>query len=455
MTNYTPYTHQQETMDKLAVEPRFFDASDMGVGKTFCQIMDVDRMLAQQPMQKVLILAPKSLLYSVWYNDFQKFAPHIMVSVATAPAKKREEAFAKHAQVYVTNIDALKWLSEKPAKFWKEYSTVIIDESSAIKNNSARTKAALKIRKYFTHRRCMSGTLTAGPLTDMFYQYMFLDDGHHLGTKFGQFQNQCMYFIQTGAQPNHGKWHNKKGKEEVLAYMLRDITIRHNLTEVIDMPPQVLIRHKFKPNKKIMTAYNDMKSRAAVQLASGQVNAVNAASLTTKLLQIASGAVYDSEGKPHIVDTQRYDLTLDLVMENKHSVVFYNWTSQKEYMMNIASIRGLNACFIDGSVPVEKRGKLVEDFQAGNYDVIFLQLKAASHGITLTKAFTTIWAGPSYLADHYQQANARVFRIGQKQRCVTINIEAEGTLDAKVYKVLNDKLTSMDLLSEALSDEEN
>lgn len=448
-----PYKHQEETIKRLQYENRFFDASDMGIGKTFCQIADIDRMLDEDPEQKILILAPKSLLYSVWFEEFKKFTPHIAVSVATAPTKKREEAFARHAQVYVTNVDAFKWLSEKPKSFWKGYSTIIIDESSAIKNNSARTKAALKIRRNFENRRCLSGTLTAGPLTDMFYQYLFLDDGKHLGTKFGQFQNQCMYFIQTGPQANMGKWHNKKGKEQVLAYILKDMTIRHLLEDVVDMPAKILQQYKFTPNTKIRKAYSEMKQLAQVQLKSGKVNAVNAASLTTKLLQIASGAVYDSEGKAHIVDPQRYDLTLDLVEENKHTVVFYNWTSQKEYMMKIAKSRKLAATFIDGSVPVKKRGEIVAEFQNGDYDVIFLQLKAASHGITLTKAFTTIWAGPSYLADYYQQANARIFRIGQKHRCVFVNIEAEGTLDGKVYKALNEKLTSMETLSNALSED--
>ena len=452
--NYTPYKHQQETIDRLKKEPRFFDASDMGVGKTFCQIKDIERIIENDPKSKVLILAPKSLLYSVWYNDFKKFAPYIHVSVATAPAKKREEAFAAQAQVYVTNIDALKWLSEKPRSFWKDFSTIIIDESSAIKNNSARTKAALKIRRIFVNRRCLSGTLTAGPLTDMFYQYLFLDDGDHLGTKYGQFQNQCMYFVQEGNDPRYGKWHNKIGKEKVLAYLLKDITIRHELEEVIDMPARISIQHVFTPNNKIKAAYKEMKDYAAVQLKSGEVNAVNAASLTTKLLQIASGSVYDSEGKAHIIDTQRYDLTLDLASQNNHTVVFYNWTSQKNCMMNLANKRNMSATFIDGSVPVKKRYDIVEDFQTGKFQVIFLQLKAASHGITLTKAFTTIWAGPSYLADIVQQANARIFRIGQEHRCITINIEAKGTLDAKVYKALNGKLSSMELLSTALAEDE-
>lgn len=451
MSKYTPRKHQQETINFYRKNDRAFDASTMGTGKTFCGIHDVVNRLYANPKSKTLILAPKSLLETVWQNDFNKFAPHIITSVAVAPEAKRLEAFNIPANVYITNIDALVWLSNKPDTFWDDYETIIIDESTSIKNDSGRTKAALKIRKYFKYRRCLSGTPTAGLLTDLFYQYLFLDDGATLGTSFTKFRNQVLISKQTGPHPKMVTWSNKPGREKVLAYMLKPITIRHILEDVIDMPPTVKYTYKFKLNKTMRKAYEEMKNSAQVTLDTGTVNAVNAAALTTKLLQCSSGAIYDSEtGEKHLVDTQRYNLVLDLVQQTKHSVVFYNWRSQREYMTEHADKRKITYAFIDGSVSFSKRKQIVNDYQAGKYDTIFLQLKSSSHGLTLTKATHTIWTCPSYLSDYYKQANHRVYRMGQTKRTTIINIEAENTLDHIVYEKLDGKLTAMELLTEAL-----
>ena len=168
-------------------------------------------------------------------------------------------------------------------------------------------------------------------------------------------------------------------------------------------------------------------------------------------MQTLSGAVFDEDGNTILVDTQRYDLVLDLVEQTDHSIVFYNWKHQSRYMAEQASKRGITYEVIDGSRTNKERADIVQKFQDGHYRTLFLQVQAASHGLTLTRATHTIWASPTYLADYYLQANGRVFRIGQKDRTVTVHVEAEKTIEKKVYKALNSKLSSIDLLTEALS----
>lgn len=449
---YTDYAHQTKTINFYKRNNRVFDASDMGVGKSYCIIRDIESRLYANLNSKTLILAPKSLLDTVWKNDFNKFAPHITVSVAVAPTIKRDAAFATPANVYVTNIDALVWLSRKPDSFWDDFETIVIDESTTIKNDSNRGKAAQKIKKHFRYRRCLSGTPTAGLLTDLFYQYLFLDDGATLGTSFHRFRNQVLIAKQTGPHPKMVTWSNKPGREKVLGLLLKPMTIRHVLEDVVDMPPTVKYTYKFKLNYKMRKAYESLKTTTRVLLKTGEVNAVNAAALTTKLLQSCSGSIIDTAtGKHHLVDTQRYDLVLDLIEQTKHSVVFYNWKHQREYMIENAEKRGISYAFIDGTVIKQgARSKIIDDYQAGKYQTIFLQLKSSSHGLTLTKATHTIWTCPSYLSDYYKQANRRVYRIGQKKRTTVINIEAENTLEETVYKKLNGKLNAMNLLTEIL-----
>jgi len=190
MTEYKPYKHQQETIDFYRKNPRAYDSSDMGCGKTFCIIHDINYRLNSNFKSKTLILAPKSLLETVWKNDFEKFTPHIVTSVAKAPLQNKIDAFNREAHVYITNMDTVKWLAKQPKSFWKGFETIVIDESTQIKNDSGRTKAALQIKDNFKYRRCLSGTPTAGPLTDLFYQYYFLDGGYSLGSSYYAFKNK-------------------------------------------------------------------------------------------------------------------------------------------------------------------------------------------------------------------------------------------------------------------------
>ncbi|RKZ99207.1 MAG: hypothetical protein DRQ42_08175, partial [Gammaproteobacteria bacterium] len=333
-TNLKPFQHQTDTINFLRKTDRAYVASTAGTGKSMCLVKDVENRLHANLDSKTLILAPKSLLHTVWENEFNLWASHISTSVAMAPETKRQAAFDANAQVYITNIDALVWLSKKPASFWDDYETIIIDESTTIANDSARTKAAMLIKNHFKYRRCLSGTPTSGLLTQLFYQYLFLDDGASLGNSFTKFRNQVLIAKQTGPHPKMVTWSNKPGREKVLAHLLKPMTIRYVLDEVIDMPPTIKYTYKYIPNFKCQRAYGEMKKNARALLDTGEVNAINAAAMTTKLRQIAAGFAYDTAtGEKHLVDLQRYELVLDLCSQYKHAVVFFNWRAQREYFM--------------------------------------------------------------------------------------------------------------------------
>jgi SNF2 family DNA or RNA helicase len=102
--------------------------------------------------------------------------------------------------------------------------------------------------------------------------------------------------------------------------------------------------------------------------------------------------------------------------------------------------------FIDGSVSDHGRTKAVEDMQAGKLQVLFAQPQSAAHGLTLTKATTTIWSSPTYNAEHFTQFNNRVYRAGQTNKTETILIAAKDTHEEHVYDVLNSKVENMDVL---------
>jgi len=430
--------HQAESLKVMArtIPTRLFDMSDPGTGKTFVEIIAFDKV--RKKGETLLVLAPKSLLESAWAEDIKKFAPHLLVSVAWA--ENREEAFAAPADIYITNHDAVNWLAKKPKAFFKRFVRVVVDESTAFRNpNSQRSKALNKIRAHFRDRIAMSGTPNPRSITDIFNQVMFIDDGKRLGQSFFAFRQAVCAPVQVGPRREMVRWEDKEGAEEAVFALLADMTIRHRFQDCIDIPENFQYTMPYKMPTKQLRAYKEM---AMTQLAAVQgkvINAINAAAVRTKLLQIASGAVYEHSEQYHLVDAGRYELVMDLVEDRKHSIVFFLWQHQRDFMVAEAEKRGLKYCVIDGKTPVKKRTEMVTDYQAGFYQVLFAHPASAAHGLTLTRATTTIWPSPTDNLEWFVQGNKRAFRNGQKQKTETIIVLSDVAVEQAVYKNLMGK----------------
>lgn len=171
------------------------------------------------------------------------------------------------------------------------------------------------------------------------------------------------------------------------------------------------------------------------------ISAVNAAVVAGKLLQIASGAVYGEDGDSFVhIDTDRYELAAELVAERDHpSVVFFNWKHQKEGLTTEFQRRGITYTVIDGTTTDKNREENVRLFQNGFYKVLLAHPASAAHGLTLTRATTTIWVSPTYNLEHFLQGNRRIYRAGQKQKTETIVLLADGTIENHVFDILSEK----------------
>lgn len=436
------FAHQQESIDFIRGAPQVFDMSDPGTGKTRVHI-EAFAEHRRNGGGKCLVIAPKSLLHSAWNADFMRFAPDMVVSVCVAP--KRDQGFAAEADVYVTNTDAAKYLAAKKPAFFKGFDTLIIDESSTFKHGtSQRSKAMAKVKKYFKYRRLLSGTPNTNSITDLWHQALILDDGKRLGTSFYAFRASVCEPRQVGPQANMLQWTDRPGAELAVSHLLADITVRHKFEDCIDIPENHEYTMPFQMAPRQRRTYQALEKNAMAMTTKGEViSAINAASLTTKLLQVASGASYSGvEGQEtEIVDVanERYELVADLVEQRKHSLVFFQWGHQRDAILREFDNRSVIYGVIDGDTSIEDRQTIVARFQAGQLSVILAHPQSAAHGLTLTKGTTTIWASPTYNLEHYMQGNRRLYRAGQTQKTETITIVAEDTIEGTVMEKLMDK----------------
>ena len=441
------FKHQKESLALLAEQPKVFDMSDPGTGKTR---VGIEAFAARRRKKGgcLLILAPKSLLDNAWKQDFAKFAPDMACVIADAG--HREEVFKMPADVYITNHDAAVWLHKQKPAFFKKFDSLEIDESTAFKHNtSARAKAVSKIAKYFKYIRLASGTPTSNGVCDLWHQLLILDQGIRLGSSFFAFRSAACSPEQVGPLPQHVKWVDKPDIENVVGSLIKDITIRHRFEDCVDIPPNHKYSVSYTLCKKHMATYKVMEEEQILAVKDKMITAINAAAVYTKLLQIASGAVYSSEDNYSVIDTGRYQLILDLVEARKHSVVFFNWKHQRDQLIAEAKIRKISYAVFDSSTTSTTRATIVEDYQAGKYQVLFAHPQSAGHGLTLTKGTATIWASPTYNLEHFAQGWKRIHRIGQNEKTETIVVIAKDTIDEKVWSVLQNKGARMsDFLNE-------
>lgn len=440
MTVPALYEHQDETVAKQDNVPGFFDLSDPGTGKTRAHLQGFANRGG-----RLLVNAPKTILQPAWGASIDEFFPGMTYSIATAT--NREKAFKQKTDVVIMNHDGINWVL-KNKKVLDGFTEIHTDESTAFKNPQAQRSKALKhLSTLFKWRRCLSGTPNPNTILELWHQVFLLDHGQRLGNSYWKFRNVACEPVQSGPRPEMIDWKDKPGIECAIFDLISDISIRHLLEDCIDIPPNVTRTIEFDLPPKCRVAYDDMLEHAMLLLENGgELKAVNAASVMTKLMQIASGAVYTGVDSEYaILDDSRTELVMDLIEERTHTLVAFNWKHQRDQLILAAKKRGFKFGVIDGEVKGDDRTDVVNEFQAGDLKTVFAHPQSAGHGLTLTRGVATIWTSPTFNSEHFKQFFHRIYRNGQTKQTETILISARDTVDKRVYSQLGGKLDRMEL----------
>lgn len=302
-----------------------------------------------------------------------------------------------------------------------------------------------KLVAYFHWRAALTGTPNPNSVTELWHPTLLLDGGERFGDSYWRFRPQVQNPEATGPGGQYTKWVDKDGAEAAMFDMLRDISVRHKLTGV---PTNHTYPVKVQLTPGLRRQYDDMFNHSMLETETMRViSATHASSVNNKLLQIAAGGIYTGiEKEWEQLSNERTELVMDLVDARAASLVVIAWAWQRKYMVDEAKRRGYPYAVIDGSVQSpKKRTESVAAFQAGDLKTLIVHPGSAGHGLTLTRGVATIFASPTYNAEHYKQVFHRIVRRGQLNETETIHIFAPGTIEELVYGKLGGKLTSMEL----------
>jgi SNF2 family DNA or RNA helicase len=85
------------------------------------------------------------------------------------------------------------------------------------------------------------------------------------------------------------------------------------------------------------------------------------------------------------------------------------------------------------------RNTIFNDFQNSvKYRVLLAHPQCVHHGLTLTAATTIVWYSPMPSLEVYEQANARIRRVGQRHKQQFLHLQAT-PVERKVYQMLRTK----------------
>lgn len=396
-------------------------------------------------VNKVLVVAPLRVAEDTWTKESAKW-DHLqglrVVRVLGSQAQ-RIRALETDADVYCINRENIPWLVKYCGADWP-FDGVVLDELSSFKSpSSKRFKALRKVRPLIKHIVGLTGTPSPNGLIDLWAQIYLLDQGKRLGRTLTEYRNR---YFNPGRRNGYVvyDWVPKDGAEDEIYRRISDICISMKACDYLKLPERVDVVRTVKLDDEAQTAYTEMEKEAVLELGPNEiVDAGTAAVVSGKLLQIANGAVYDENGKTHIIHESKLDTLEDVIeaVNGRPVLVFYAYQHDLERIMQ----RFPQARKLEGSAEIDA-------WNRGEIPILLAHPAGAGHGLNLQAGGNHIvWFGLTWSLELYQQANARIYRQGVKGERVTItHLLAEGTIDEDVMRVLDGKATRQDALLEAV-----
>ena len=390
-----------------------------------------DLCLDKFEISKVLIIAPLRVASQTWPAEIKKWdhLKGLSYSVAVGTEKDRINALIKRATVYIINRENVDWLVNKSGIPF-DFDMVVIDELSSFKSYGAkRFKSLLKVRPSVRRIVGLTGTPSSNGLMDLWAEFRVLDLGQRLGRYITHYRNA--YFVPDKRNAEIiFSYKPLPGAEDKIYKQISDITISMKSADYLKMPECVINEVPVYLSEKEWSIYSDFRDEMVASLGDEEIDAVNAAVLSGKLLQMANGAVYDDKNKVHFIHDRKLDALEDLIegANGKPVLVAYWYKHDLERIQKRFSARQI------------KTSKDIEDWNSGDIPVAAIHPASAGHGLNLQSGGSTlIWFGLTWSLELYQQTNARLYRQGQNETVVIHHIIAKDTIDEDVIVALTRK----------------
>lgn len=426
-------SYQEEAATFLYEHDRAMILAPVGAGKTAITLTAM-RDLVDNESIRFLVVAPLRVAASVWPVEAAKWAPSLKVRVAVGtPAQRIDALYDSDADVVIINYENLQWLGDHALN---DFTGVVFDELTRLKNPSGkRFKAMEKIVMAIEIRWGLTGSFTSNGLEDVFGQVKIIDQSL-LGRTKGAFMQQHFFQYNRGT---HVEWEAMPGALQRVMQKIKPATYLLEPGQYKDtLPPLHTVEV---PLQMEMREYDAMRKNFVLEFPDETAIAQNAAVVTQKLQQLASGFVYTGT-QERWLSTHKLDALTDLLAENQRAptIVWYQYVAEREALQRA----------FPKAVDVKAAGA-IDDWNAGKIEVLLAHPASAGHGLNLQHGgCRMVWLTLPWSLELYEQAVGRLHRSGQAHDVWCYVLLTHGTIDHKIWAALRDKRSLSDIALEAL-----
>lgn len=429
---YNPYDYQSFATRFILEHMVCALILDMGMGKSVITLTALQQLIGSSQVGKVLVVAPKRAAENTWTQELKKWdhVQGITYSVVTGSEEERLAALRRRAKIYIVSRDNVAWLVSHCYRNW-DFDTLVIDELPSFKNSKTQRFRALKrVRPKINRVIGLTGTPQPNSLMDLWPQMYLVDMGRRLGRTENEYRRR--FFLSYIPREN---------AEKMISKRISDICISMKAADYLDMPKlisrQVVVRMS-DGEKKL---YEDFRRDMVIDLNDGSLSALSATALFAKLVQMANGAVYGDNRRVHHIHDRKLDALGEIIeaANGRPVLVTYHFKHDLERIRQRFNARTLDT-------PED-----IADWNAGKIPVAVINPASTGYGLNLQDGGSIIvWFSLTWSLVDYRQANARLWRLGQRHDVEVYHLITEGTYDEDIMKALERKDMNQAALIEAV-----
>lgn len=431
---FNPHRYQREAVEHLLANPRACLFFDMGLGKTAVTLMAIKSLISNAEVHRVLVVAPKRVAEHVWAAEAEKWDDFsgLIVETVSGDARRRREAMAREAHVYVVGRDNLHRLVRDHAHLLEEFDMLVLDELTSFKKPATqRFRAVKKLTGRMRRVVGLTGTPIPGGYENLWAQLYCVDMGASLGPRLGDYYATYFDPEKTNGHIVYSR-RPKKGAVDAIRERIAPICLTRRTDDHLDLPPFLATEVAVHLPKPAMERYKEFE-KEQVDGITEQINALTAGSLVNKLQQFAGGAVYTEDGAVRIIHDEKLAVLDELVegLDGEPVLIAYAFRHERERILRTLARHKPRT--ID-----EK--DVLKDWNAGRVPVMVAHPASAGHGLNLQDGGRhIIWFAPTWDLELFAQFNARLRRQGQTGTVCLHLLVAVGTVDERVWKAVEGK----------------
>lgn len=422
-------------------------ADDMGLGKTVQLITYMLHTVTVLQIDKpTLIVCPTSVVGN-WQKELTRFAPDLEVYTHYGPRRLKGEELTSYVDTQRPHIILSTYgtVTQDTDDLQQiDWSTIALDEAQNIKNMQTLQSRAIRKLKG-DHHIALTGTPVENRLSELWAIFDFIHKGY-LGS-FTKFADSFITPIERDESETHKRVLRMKISPFLLRRSKRDPDLQLNL-------PEKQESHEFCALTPEQAAHYEgyiQDTLASLEQLTGFEKKGRILKMLNKLKQLCNHpALFLKEpfdGANSMVNRsvklkRIIEMTKEIIDNGEQCLIFTQYIGMGNLIQHcLTELYDVDVPFLTGSMPKQQRDNLVEQFQAGEFPVFLLSLKAGGTGLNLTAATHVLHADRWWNPAVENQATDRAYRIGQTQFVQVHKFVTIGTIEEKIDKMIAMKST--------------